>query len=134
MHNEKADRINILVVEDDVFMQSVLKGFLGKNYNVWVCSDGIDALTFIQEGNIPGLIISDLNTPKLNGLDFMIQLKSGAFFEHIPVVILSSEDQSEIRIKCFEAGADDYVVKPFNPRELEARLKVILKRNRISNL
>ncbi len=125
-------KLKILVVEDDIFMQSILKQYLSNSYEIETCTDGIGALSFLQEDmdNMPDLIISDLNTPGLNGLGLITQLKAGDLFNHIPIMILSGEENSEMRIQCLDAGADDYVVKPFNPRELESRIKVILRRIR----
>ena len=63
------------------------------------------------------------------GLQVIEQVKSSGFFNTIPILILSGEDNTDSKIECLEAGADDYLVKPFNPRELEARLKNILRRS-----
>jgi len=123
-----ANKIKILIVEDDVYMQLILKQFLSNVYETEVCVNGMDALTSIQNGNIPDLIISDLNTSKLNGLELVSQLQASDFFKTIPVIIVSGEDSSEKRIMCLNSGADDYIVKPFNPAELEARVRVILRR------
>lgn len=118
----------MLVVEDDVYMQAILSEFLGETYEVEILSNGMEALAYLQNGNIPDLIISDLNTPQVSGLDLIGQVKSSDFFNSIPIIILSGEDSSEKRIKCLDSGADDYVVKPFNPAELEARIRVVLRR------
>ena len=123
-----ANKIKILIVEDDVYMQLILKQFLSNVYETEVCVDGMDALASIQNGNIPDLIISDLNTSKINGLELISQLQASDFFKTIPVIIVSGEDSSEKRIMCLNSGADDYIVKPFNPAELEARVRVILRR------
>jgi DNA-binding response OmpR family regulator len=120
--------LRLLLVEDDVFMQAILNGVLSKTYAVDICNDGIEAMSFLQEGTLPDLIISDLNTPKMGGLGLIAQVKASDFFKAIPIMILSGEDNSEMRIKCLDAGADDYVIKPFNPREVEARIRVILRR------
>ena len=120
--------INILVVEDDAFMQAILNEFLGSIYQIETKSNGMEALAFLQNGNIPDLIIADLNTPEINGLELIEQLKISDFFNSIPVIILSGDESSEKRIKCLNAGADDYIVKPFNPSELDARIKVVLRR------
>ncbi len=118
----------ILIVEDDVYMQAILKEFLSATYEIEIRANGMDALAFMQSGNVPDLIISDLNTPKLSGLDLIGQVKVSDFFNSVPIIILSGEDSSEKRIKCLDSGADDFIVKPFNPAELEARIRVVLRR------
>lgn len=120
--------IKILIVEDDVFMQAILEEILSSAYEIETRSNGMDALAFMQNGNIPDLIIADLNTPKLNGLELIEQVKASDFFNSVPILILSGEESSDKRIKCLDAGADDFVVKPFNPAELEARIRVVLRR------
>ncbi len=119
---------NILIIEDDNYMQLIMKRFLGKAYEIEICPSALEALTFLQNGNIPDLVISDLNTPNLSGLDFVQQISSSDFFKSIPVIIVSGEDSSEVRIRCLNRGADDFIVKPFNPAELEARIRAILRR------
>ena len=122
------DKLKILVVEDDVYMQTILHEYLSPLFDVTTCINGIDAMVMLQHGNLPDLVISDLNVPQLNGLELIEQMKASDFFHSIPIMILSGEESSEMRIKCLNDGADDYVVKPFNPRELEARIRVILRR------
>ncbi|RYY34539.1 MAG: response regulator [Sphingobacteriaceae bacterium] len=118
----------ILVVEDDPYMQIILQEFLSANYDVEICENGMVALAFLQDGNIPDLILSDYNTPQLTGLELIDQVKSSDFFNTIPIMILSGEESSEKRIKCLDAGAEDFIVKPFNPTELASRIKVVLRR------
>jgi len=122
------NQTKILIVEDDLYMQVILKEFLSKTYDIDICQNGMDALAFLQSGNIPDLIISDLNTPKLSGLELIEQVKLSDFFKAIPIIILSGEESSEKRIKCLVSGADDFIVKPFNPAELDARIKIVLRR------
>jgi DNA-binding response OmpR family regulator len=119
----------IVIIEDDPALQMVIARFMENRFQVAVFNNGMDALAYLQEGNIPDIIVSDLNTPQLNGYEFIKQTKASGFFNAIPIMILSGEESTESRIKCLEAGADDYLVKPFNPRELEARINVILKRS-----
>ena len=122
------ERIKILAVEDDTFMQAIIKKFLSVNYDVELCPTAMDARSYIQNGNIPDLVITDLNTPNLSGLELVAQLHASEFFKSIPIIILSGEDSSETRIKCLDSGADDFIVKPFNPAEVEARIRAILRR------
>ncbi|MBC7554589.1 MAG: response regulator transcription factor [Taibaiella sp.] len=119
---------NVLVIEDDPTIQLIIRRSLEKRFKVVAYTNGMDALSFLHEGNLPDIIISDLNTPQMGGLELIDQLKASGFFYAIPVLVLSGEESTETRIKCLDAGADDYVVKPFNPRELEARMKAILRR------
>ena len=121
-------QIQILIIEDDLYMQLILKEFLSSQYKTEIFINGMDALAAIQSGNIPDLIISDLNTAKITGLELLAQLQASDFFKTIPVIIVSGEDSSEKRILCLNSGADDYIVKPFNPAELEARVRVVLRR------
>lgn len=122
------NKTKILVVEDDLFMQAILKEYLSSQYDVEICSNGTAAFALIQHGNIPDLIIADLNTPELSGLGLTEQLKASDFFSSIPIIILSAEESSVKRIECLNSGADDFIVKPFNPSELQARINVILRR------
>ena len=119
---------SILVVEDDVFMQTILDEVLGGNYLTKIVSNGMEGLAYLQNGNIPDLIIADLNTPLLGGLQLIEQIKSSDFFTSVPIIILSGDESSEKRIRCLDAGADDFIVKPFNPAELKARIRVVLRR------
>lgn len=126
--NTAIRQIKILIVEDDLYMQLILKEFLSTQYKTEIFVNGMDALASIQNGNLPDLIISDLNTAKITGLELLAQLQASDFFKTIPVIIVSGEDSSEKRIACLNGGADDYIVKPFNPAELEARVRVVLRR------
>ena len=121
-------KTRLLLVEDDEFMQAILEEILSENYQIDIMPDGLSALAFLQSGSIPDLIISDLNTPNMNGLELIEQLKLSDFFHSLPIMILSGEESSDKRIKCLDAGADDFVIKPFNPAELEARIKMVLRR------
>ena len=133
MNQQTNPKVHILLVEDDEFMQAILEEILQTKYRIDIRPDGMTALTFLQNGNIPDLIISDLNTPNMSGLELIEQLKTSDFFSSLPIMILSGEESSDKRIKCLEAGADDFMVKPFNPAELEARIKMVLRRAGKSN-
>ncbi|MCX2473247.1 response regulator transcription factor [Pedobacter sp. MC2016-05] len=128
MSIQNKQKIHILVIEDDEFMQAILEEILQTNYRIDIKSDGMSALNHLQSGHLPDLIISDLNTPNMSGLELIEQMKASDFFHSLPIIILSGEESSDKRIKCLEAGADDFLLKPFNPAELEARIKGILRR------
>jgi len=109
-------------------IQMIITRAIEEQFSVIALSSGIDALSFLQDGNLPDIIIADLNIPEMDGMELIEQLKTSGFFHEIPVLVLSGDESSETRIKCLNAGADDYIVKPFNPRELEARIRAILRR------
>jgi DNA-binding response OmpR family regulator len=118
----------ILIIDDDKSMRLILSRLLDTSYTTEVFNNALDALIYLQGGNIPDLIISDLYTPGLSGFELITQLKASGFFMPIPIIIISGEDSLEARIICLDAGADDYIIKPFNPAELEARVRVVLRR------
>ncbi len=118
----------VLVIEDDPYLQKILKQCLRDSFTVVVFNNGIDALKHLHQGNLPDIITTDLNIPGISGIDFLKQIKNSGFFCAIPVVILSADDSTDTRINCFEFGADDFIPKPFNPKELNVRMKTILKR------
>ena len=125
---ESNSAIKVMVIEDNKPMQLVLSHHLNTKFKVTIFQDGFEAMAYLHEGNVVDIIISDLNTPRMNGYELLEQLRASGFFSSIPVLVLSGEESTDTRIKCLEAGADDYLVKPFNPRELMARLNAILRR------
>ena len=118
----------ILVVDDKPALSKLIIQFLSKIYNISTQEDGLKALTWLQNGNIPDLIITDIQMPNLDGFELISRLKESGYFKDIPIIVLSSKESSEDRIKCLRLGADDYIVKPFNPEELLLRIEKILTR------
>ena len=119
----------ILVVDDDPHIRDLLTFALGKaGMHVSEAADGEAALAAVEAAP-PDLMILDINMPRLDGLDVCRRLRalSGAH-AHLPILFLSSRDDEVDRIVGIELGGDDYVVKPFSPREVVARVGAILKR------
>ncbi|MCI5663768.1 MAG: response regulator [Mediterranea sp.] len=116
----------ILFVDDKPAIGKVLSMYLGKENEFIYMEDPIKAIEWLNEGNEPALIISDIRMPHMRGDEFLHYLKGNALFQHIPVVLLSSEDSTTERIKLLEEGAEDFILKPFNPMELKARIKKFL--------
>jgi DNA-binding response OmpR family regulator len=107
-------------------MTHFLAYYFRKNYDVYTKNDSLEALLWLEDGNIPNVIIADIDMPKLNGFEFIKSLKASNFFNNIPMVMLSSKERSEDRIQCLKLGADDYLTKPFNPEELELKIQRLL--------
>ena len=118
----------LLVIDDSKSILSVISYIFSSKYTVIKKLNGVEALDWMHEGNLPDVIVSDINMPEMDGLELLRHLKSSGLYEFIPVIILSSNDSSSEKIRCLRLGADDYLVKPFNPEELEARIANIIKR------
>jgi len=117
----------ILVAEDDPVTARFVGSLLTEHgFDVLVAADGDHALELAAEA-APDLIVSDLVMPYRDGYEVLRALRSDPRFRAIPVVILSMRDREEDIVRGFEQGADDYVVKPFNARELVARVKRLLE-------
>jgi len=121
-------KLTILTIDDEFSIQKILTHFFKGKHEIVTCDNGQEALAWLYDGNLPDFIIADINMPVLNGFEFIKQIRQSGFFNTIPIIMLSGIDKSDTKIKCLEAGADDFMVKPFNPRELEARINSIMRR------
>jgi len=122
MHKTK-----ILTIDDDPDILDVLELTLSEQYDVYQANNGEEGLNMLQQKN-PDLIICDYTMPVMNGRDFCIALKKDILLRHIPIIMLTGKGEVQDRITGIEAGVDDYIVKPFDPSELLARIRMILKR------
>jgi len=113
----------ILALDDEKSIRFIIENTFNKDFEVTTMNNGMDALYYLQSGNLPDVIICDVEMPVLNGFEFIKRIRESGFFEEIPLIMLSGKEESADKIKCFEMGADDYVLKPFNPKELIARIK-----------
>lgn len=118
----------ILIADDNRGIQLLLNEFLKSEYEIETYDNGEDALLSLKRGIIPDLIIADVQMPKLNGEELIRQLKLSVLYKDIPVLVLSGIEKSQEKIKLLEAGAEDYIIKPFSPEELKVRISNILKR------
>lgn len=117
----------ILTIDDDPDILDVLELTLSEQYEILQASNGKKAIPLVQQ-KIPDLIICDCMMPIMNGLEFCKQIKKDILLQHIPVIMLTGKGETRDRIEGIEAGVDDYMVKPFAPDELLARIKMILRR------
>ena len=123
--------IHILVIEDEKRVADLLKIGLEENgYQVMVAYDGEMGLRLFRS-NAFELVISDIILPKLNGFDLCQEIRKAN--EHIPILILTALGTANDKLEGFDVGADDYMVKPFDFRELLARVKVLLKRRTMNS-
>jgi DNA-binding response OmpR family regulator len=115
----------ILVIEDEIKIQQIISAYLTKEgFEVLTASDGVQGLQRVKEGH-PDLIILDLMLPVIPGEQILTSVRQNS---EIPVIILSAKGTEDERIFGLNIGADDYLVKPFSPRELVARVNAHLRR------
>jgi DNA-binding response OmpR family regulator len=122
------DRPRALVVDDDVMVRDVVTRYLDRSgYLVEVAGDGEQAMAAVA-GYAPDIVILDLMLPRLGGLDVCRRLRRES--ADLPIVMLTALGEEEDRVLGLELGADDYVTKPFSPRELVLRVASVLRRSR----
>ena len=118
----------ILIVEDDRdILELIVWHLKAEGYRVIAADDGAKGYELAGREK-PDLIILDLMLPSMDGLEICKRLKRSEPFEHVPVIMLTAKGEEVDRIVGFELGADDYMVKPFSPRELLLRIRAILRR------
>lgn len=117
---------NILIVEDDNSIQDILEEVLKNIYKTYHAYSGTEALLVLEKENID-LILLDLMLPGLSGEEIITKVKN------IPIIVITAKIDTEDKVKCLLKGANDYITKPFDIKELLARIKVQLRLNINSN-
>ncbi len=116
----------ILVVDDDLNICELLRLYLTKEgYNVVIVNDGASAVTAFQEES-PSIVLLDIMLPKLDGWQVCREIRK---FSDVPIIMLTAKGEVFDRVLGLELGADDYVVKPFDTKEIVARIKAVLRRS-----
>lgn len=129
-------RKRILVADDSVLTNKITSDILRRSgYEVINAYDGEEALELVQKER-PDLVLTDIVMPKMSGLDICKVIRDDPAYNLMPIIILTTKAQEEDKLKGLELGADDYIIKPFNERELLIRVKNLFKRidrNRLAN-
>ena len=120
----------LLLVEDDISLAELLEyRFSKEGYRVRVTGDGDEALDMAEE-DAPDLVILDWMIEGTSGIEVLRRLRRGKGTEHVPIIMLTAREAEDDRIRGLDTGADDYITKPFSPRELLARVSAVLRRVR----
>jgi two-component system KDP operon response regulator KdpE len=120
-----AERRRVLVVDDEPQITRVLRTSLGaQGYDVRIAGDGEAALEIMKDW-VPHLVVTDLAMPNLDGVSLCRRVRA---FSQIPIIVLSVRGQEQAKVGALDAGADDYVTKPFSINELTARIRAHLRR------
>lgn len=124
---EANKREEVLVIDDQPIMLKLLEQILKDRYDVVALQNGKEALEWMYSGNIPDLVVADLNMPEIDGFEYIQRIRESGFFYDVPLIVLSGEESSNERIKCLKLGANDYLIKPFNPEELRLRIDNLIR-------
>lgn len=118
-------QVKVLVIEDDPYICELITLYAEKSgYIVNVANDGLKGLEMFYD-NPPDLVILDIMMPKMNGWEVCKEIRR---FDKTPVIMLTGKGENCDKLKGFDLGTDDYLVKPFDPNELMARIKAVLRR------
>ncbi len=121
---------NILVVDDELGIRSIVKKYAEfDGHTVYEAADGMEAVKMAKELKID-IIIMDIMMPELDGFSAVREIRK---FNHVPIIMLSARGEEYDKINGFGMGIDDYVVKPFSPRELMLRIEAVLKRYAVAS-
>lgn len=121
-------QINVLVVDDESAIREMIRFALGKSgMRVRCAADGLEALNKISE-ETPDILLLDWMMPGINGLDLTRRLRRNSITAEIPIIMLTAKVTEDDKVAGLNAGTDDYMIKPFSPRELVARIQAVLRR------
>ena len=124
------NQLNLLVVEDEDAIREMLVMVLEQaGFNVISVISAEAAQMSLVDNNLPDLILLDWMLPGISGVELARRLKKDNLYQDLPVILLTARGEEEDKVRGLEIGADDYMTKPFSPRELIARIKAVLRRS-----
>ncbi|MDQ7091733.1 MAG: phosphate regulon transcriptional regulator PhoB [Methylococcales bacterium] len=121
--------ITILVVEDEEAIRDMLAMVLEQaGLTIFAVASAEEALQFLTDNPLPDLLVLDWMLPGISGIKLTQRLKKDDIYQQVPIILLTARGEEDDKIKGLDCGADDYMTKPFSPKELIARIKAILRR------
>ena len=119
--------MKVLIVDDEDLIRDIIKNYcINEGYQIYEASDGIEALEVFKNNNDIDIIVLDVMMPNMDGYTAYQEIKK---IRNVPTIILSARSEEYDKLMGFDLGVDDYLTKPFSPRELMARIKAVLKRD-----
>jgi DNA-binding response OmpR family regulator len=128
MNKPKNDLPALLIVDDEPALRLLMTEFFKERFHTITLKDGLECISYIQNNVLPSVAIVDLEMPGMGGMEVIKKVRLKPEWNTLVIIVVSSRESSKDRISCLRAGADDYVVKPFNPEELDARIATIMRR------
>ena len=125
---QNLQKANILIIDDHDAVRLLLGLTLKNRFDVITKKDGIEGMAWLSAGNIPDLIMLDMQMPRLNGLEFLKQIRTSGMFRDIPVILVSANENEYEITQSFGLGIVDFIRKPFNPIKLKEIVDNILNK------
>lgn len=125
---KKMSGFKILVVEDEDAIREMLSMVLQQAGLVTLCASDAEVAQRLLTESLPDLLVLDWMLPGMSGVDFAKRLKKDEHYREIPIILLTARGEEEDKVRGLEIGADDYMTKPFSPKELVARIHAVLRR------
>ncbi len=126
--NDKNNNKTILIVEDNVELIRLMKHILSKSYKILTASNGQEALEILKDNSV-NIVVSDIMMPVMNGLELCKTMKSANIFSSIPIILLTAKNNLDDKMACYNAGADEFITKPFEMKYLEMRISNLIAIN-----
>ncbi|GAB3342712.1 hypothetical protein GCM10027299_57780 [Larkinella ripae] len=121
-------KLSLLIVENNHFLVTVLNRTLSREFDVTIAANGFEAMALLEKGLPIDFVVTDLKLPRFDGLELIQRIRSSKPYQSMPILALSDGDDSDARISSLEVGADDCMSKPFNPLEVQAKIRAMLRR------
>ena len=129
--NEHDQPAKILIVDDEPQITRVLRTALStQGYSLRIAANGVEGMEAVHEWK-PDLVITDLSMPQMNGVELCREIRA---VSQVPIIVLSVRNQDRMKVEALDAGADDYVTKPFSIQELQARVRAQLRRSTATSM
>lgn len=129
--------MNVLFIEDDMIetmkLQRAISKFQSK-HKITEAKNGEEAMEFLKGGNLPDIILLDLNMPRMSGIEFLSILKADDKLKYLPTIILTTSENRIDLLKCFEIGIAGYIIKPLKYEDYESKLKKVFDYWEVSEL
>lgn len=129
--------MNVLFIEDDMIETMKMQRAVAKmesRHNIIEAKNGEEALSILKDGELPDIILLDLNMPRMSGIEFLNILKSDSQLKYLPTIILTTSENRVDLLKCFEIGIAGYIIKPLKYEDYELKLKRVFDYWEISEL
>ncbi len=129
--------MNVLFIEDDMIETMKLQRAISKfdsRHKITEAKNGEEALEILKQGNLPDIILLDLNMPRMSGTEFLSKLKADDRLKYLPTIILTTSENRVDLLRCFEIGIAGYIIKPLKYEDYESKLKKVFDYWEISEL